>query len=494
MSFTYYCRDGDDIEVKPIEVQPSNFGLFFKGVENAYECVRDVLLGNIVGSIDDIVREDPGVKDEKEILCILDIFHHPSGETHESTVIRKIFVSKPEWAASEEAEVYQIDLKKLSEFLEGVRSPYDRDTLGKIIEGIKDSTYNGSAYLSLMQVREILLFGTLFAIVPKAPEERDLTLLQKYLALDSTQPLQEVLMGDQAFDVKQSPTELPCFLGAKGRKMFPLRLARIRNVLDEAVLITLKNCPLRRTLPPKSQLLALVTKQGEVVTFLPGICMAMGQAVYQDGRNIVAECSGSKETLPLQSGEPVFFSESEQFGLLVADKDGQFQDRNFHGTKPEKQVYWLKGDLENYGVLFSDGSYGSFRTYATWNSLLFFDLGGNNGIAVMADRTAIDSSGKKLGEHIAAVSCCDMQYIMLRMDGSVVTDLGEFPIPGPARAVCADAQGYWISMDDKLLYYNGRERRQIPLPDGKTVEELARDNAGTSVGGRTNENNILFLR
>ena len=302
MSFTY-CRDGDNIEVKP-----SNFGFFFRDeYEYAYEYVRNVILGNIVGSIDDIVRDDPGVKDGKEILCILDIFHHPSGETHESTVIRKIFVSKPEWAASEEAEVYQIDLKKLSEFLAGVRSPYDQDTLDKIIEGIKDSTYNGSAYLSLMQVREILLFGTLFAIVPKAPEKRDLTLLQKYLALDSTQPLQEILMGDQAFDVKQSPTEFPCFLGATGKKMFPLKLARIRNVSDEAVLITLKNCPLRRTLPPKSQLLVLVTKQGEVVTFLPGICMAMGQAVYQDGRNIVAECSGSKETLPLQSGEPFFF-------------------------------------------------------------------------------------------------------------------------------------------------------------------------------------------
>lgn len=488
MSFTYRL-DGKDIEVKL-----SNFGLIFEGEESAYECVRDVILGKMVGSIDDIISKDSSIKDRNAILDVLNLCHHSPEEAQENAVIRNVFIFKPEWAASEEAEVYQIDLKKLSEFLEGVRSPYDRDTLGKIIEGIKDSTYNGSAYLSLMQVREILLFGTLFAIVPKAPEERDLTLLQKYLALDSTQPLQEVLMGDQAFDVKQSPTELPCFLGAKGRKMFPLRLARIRNVSDEAVLITLKNCPLRRTLPPKSQLLALVTKQGEVVTFLPGICMAMGQAVYQDGRNIVAECSGSKETLPLQSGEPFFFSESEQFGLLVADKDGQFQDRNFHGTKPEKQVYWLKGDLENYGFLFSDGSYGGFRKYATWNSLLFFDLGGNNGIAVMADRTAIDSSGKKLGEHIAAVSCCDMQYIMLRMDGSVVTDLGEFPIPGPARAVCADAQGYWISMDDKLLYYNGRERRQIPLPDGKTVEELARDNAGTSVGGRTNENNILFLR
>lgn len=487
MSFTYRL-DGKDIEVIP-----SNFGLFF-GEESAYECVRDVILGKMVGSIDNIIREDPNIKDGNAILDVLNLCHHSPEEAQENAVIRNVFIFKPEWAASEEAEVYQIDLKKLSEFLAGVRSPYDQDTLDKIIEGIKDSTYNGSAYLSLMQVREILLFCTLFAIVPKAPEERDLTLLQKYLALDSTKPLQEILMGDQTFDVKQSPTELPCFLGAKGRKMFPLRLARIRNVSDEAVLITLKNCPLRRTLPPKSQLLALVTKQGEVVTFLPGICMAMGQTVYQDGRNIVAECSGSKETLPLQSGEPVFFSESEQFGLLVADKDGQFQDRNFHGTKPEKQVYWLKGDLENYGVLFSDGSYGSFRTYATWNSLLFFDLGGNNGIAVMADRTAIDSSGKKLGEHIAAVSCCDMQYIMLRMDGSVVTDLGEFPIPGPARAVCADAQGYWISMDDKLLYYNGRERRQIPLPDGKTVEELARDNAGTSVGGRTNENNILFLR
>ena len=489
MSFTY-CRDGDNIEVKP-----SNFGSFFRHeYEYAYEYVRNVILGNIVGSIDDIVSNDPGVKDGKAILDVLNLYHCPPEEAQENAIIRKVFICNPRWTASEEAAMYQTDFKKFFEFLAGIRAPYDPDILDEIIKDLKDSTYNGNACLSLTQVREILLFGTLFAFVPKVPEKRDLTLLQKYLALDSTQPLQEILMGDQAFDVKQSPTEFPCFLGATGKKMFPLKLARIRNVSDEAVLITLKNCPLRRTLPPKSQLLVLVTKQGEVVTFLPGICMAMGQAVYQDGRNIVAECSGSKETLPLQSGEPFFFSESEQFGLLVADKDGQFQDRNFHGTKPEKQVYWLKGDLENYGFLFSDGSYGGFRKYATWNSLLFFDLGGNNGIAVMADRTAIDSSGKKLGENIAAVSCCDMQYIMLRMDGSVVTDLGEFPISGPARAVCADSSGYWVSTDDNLLYYDGRERKQIWLPKGRTAEELARDNPGTSVGCQTSENEVLILR
>lgn len=480
-----HSADGDTIIV-----EAANFRTYFEYTE-----VRDVILGKAVGRIDDIISQDFGISDKKGVLDALAFYRCSPKQAQESAVIRRVFItSEPQCEDSGESFMSRVDFKEFNDYLAGIRSPYDPDIVNAIIDGVQNATYEGRAELSLEQMQEILLFGTLFALVPRAPEIEDLAHLQMYLELDSTQVLQGILKYHRELDVVESPTELPCFMGAGGKSMFPLKLVRIRNILEKPVLVTLKKCPLRRTLPPKTQLLVLVTHQGEVVTFLPGICMAYGQVIYQVGGNLLAKGDGQEDTLSLPSEDSVFFSESEKYGFLIADKDGQFQGTNFSGTKPGKPVCWLKGDLENYGFLLSDGNYVGLEGYGAWNSLLFFDLGGGNAIATAASRAAIDNNGITLKRNIAQVSCYDQNYILLRMNGSVVTDLGEFPISGPARAVCACAKGYWISTDKGLLYYDGQERKLIQLPEGQTVEELARDCEGISVCYRTSGNEIRILR
>lgn len=453
----------------------------------AYEEVRKVIFKekiDKIGYIEEIVQGDPGSQNMSKALQI-----YASGGPGGEETFRELFPATG--SGPEKDSSYQIDADKLSRFLGTLRAGSSQEVIQSIIGCIQKVTYEGKACLSLRQIQEVFLFGILFAYVQRKPQMGDLQLLQEFLGLDGTQVVQELLQSQpdteiQELGIWQPTLELPCFAGRTGKDPLRLELAVLHNQQDQPAVVTLQDCPLRRHLKPKEDLLVLKAN-GQVVAFLPRVCMSGDWTVYQKERELVAEKGGATQTIPLEGEGCVFFSESERYGFMIADRTGAFQGAQFKGKRPEGKICWQKGDLQNYGFLFSDGSYQGGLTFDTrWKSLLFFDLSGGHGVAVTADRSAINERGELLGKQIAAVSCCGEHYILLRMDGTVVTDRGPVEdVAGPARAVCADAQGYWISTDQNLLYWNDGITT-YPQP----LEEIERNNSGSRVGGLSSENQL----
>ena len=255
-------------------------------------------------------------------------------------------------------------------------------------------------------------------------------------------------------------------------------------------MIQLDNCPLQRHLGAKEKMLAL-TVDGKVVTFLPRFCAAQHQLICQQG-NQLKPCDDNKDFVLLDKDDTVFFGESQEYGLLIANQEGKFistKDR-FKGDPPKQKIVWLQGDLRDYAFLASDGSFIGRCQYEGWKNLLFFEISVSNGIAVTAERKAINAKGKVLTDRVAAVSCCGHRYIILRTDGTVLTDKGEVSRPDfPARAVCTDAYGYWISTDKKFYWLGaGDSCWDHPLA------EIFRSNDGMTVFGTENSESFLQLR
>lgn len=442
-----------------------------------YEEVRKVILKDNPGNIWDILDGDSGAN-RTMMKAVLDLWErNANGDWNhglDEPLFEDIFLAQD----SIGQDKYQLNLEKLSSFLTRLRRNVSKDIVDAAAECIGKATYHGKAILSQEQIREILLFGVLFVYVQREPQDRDFQALQAFLSLDETGMVQERLRHCREMEVERPSMEFPCFMGAGEEKQLYLEILVIRNGLNQPALITLKDCPLQRHLAPKEELLALMA-DGAVVTFLPRMCMTKNWAVRQSGDSLLAEKEGKTRTISLEGKGRVFFSESDRYGFMAADRNENFHGKRFKGKEPGGKICWLKGDLQNYGFLLPDGSYCGHLAFKGWDQLLFFDLSGGSGIAVTADRTAIDGKGKVLGENIAAVSCCGQQYILLRMDGTVTSDQGKLgEIPAPARAVCADRQGYWVSTDNTLFYWDGAMKAWQ-----QAMDEMERDNTGTYVGG-----------
>lgn len=344
-------------------------------------------------------------------------------------------------------------LDKLVEYLK--KNYYFEDST-KIRNSVSRITSDGTRHLNPAQAYEVLLFSSLFAYVQKKPDEDD----EAYL---------ENLLKQQSQD---------------------LMLDLMQNKTQNTIVIPAADSPLQRHLAPGEQILAL-TISGKVITFLPRICALESLVMYRKSSKLVAQDRNKKEVMSLDDPNVHIFSRSDDYGLLAADEQGNFIQEYCAAEGPDGEILWLRGDQDDYGFLLSDGSYQGRRPKKGWNNLLSFDLCNGGAIAVSNDRKAIDENGKVLGEHIAAVSCCAQRWILLRLDGSVVTDQGDLPITeGTGRAVCADAEGYWVSTDDKLLRI---EDNTIVEEFDEPMDEIWQDNFGTTVCGLGTDGSIQFL-
>lgn len=331
-----------------------------------------------------------------------------------------------------------------------------KDSLG-ICNSIRRVTSGGIRKLSSTQAYEVLLFSTLFAYVQKTPSEDDEVYLQKLLKQQSQEPVLDL----------------------------------IQNNTQNTIVIPTVDSPLRRHLASGEQILAL-TISGKVITFLPRICALDGLVMYRKSSRLVAQDRNEKEVMSLDDPNVRIFSRSDDYGLLAADEHGIFIQEYCTAEGPDSEILWLRGDQDDYGFLLADGSYQGKLPKNGWNNLLSFDLCNGGAIAVTQDRKAIGESGEILGENIAAVSCCAQRWILLRLDGSVVTDQGELSIPEKTgRAVCADAEGYWVSTNNKLLRI---ESNTIVEEYDNPMDEIWQDNFGTTVCGLSTDGIIHFLR
>ncbi len=380
-------------------------------------------------------------------------------------------------------ELRSVDYSNLQNYLEAMWSePYF------VCDPVCEKLTDKMAYTK-EQAYELLLFCSLFAFLQKEPENGDVELLKGYLEQLSPDTAKYHQSDRSVIDIVTPTAELQGFSGCSDGRNIKLSLTVIRNKLDTTVTVTVENSPLRRRLAAHSELLAL-TANGETVTFLPRFCVAQDYLYRQKESSLIAaDSAGHTFSLPLAVEGPVFFSESKKYGILAADKDGRFLSVPFHGKKPDDTVCWLKGDLQDYGFLTQQGTYEGACTRESWKDLLFFDLGGGDGLAVTADRRAIDSSGNIVGENVADVSCCGNRFILLHTDGSVTTDCGPLQVPGLyARAVCAERNGYWVATDEALYHVGQTVTKHKPVPD-----ELARSNINAAVYGLYSDGEIKPL-
>lgn len=487
-----------------------------------YEEVRAVILGVKVGDLFDILKDFLNeVKDnngagafqiEQDGVNILyDLFGTPAGG---STILSNLFdaaaadIDQSETSKTKktcdklpktqdelfaEAEYQSIfpllnrnkisktspfvDLEKLKDYLSKIWK--DSDGIQYIISEISAITNKGTINLSLQQAYEIILFCVLFTWIRRRPEASNVTQLKEYLNLNSLEASEQILKTAKKIIIQEEIKVLPFFQGQSGKKTIKLELAVIYNKLDVSALIQLDNCPLQRHLGAGEKMLALTT-DGKVVTFLPRFCAAQSQLILQQGSKL-QPYDDSKDFVQLDEDDTVFFGESQEYGLLIANQEGTFIStrERFKGEPPKQKIVWLQGDLRDYAFLDSNGNFIGRTQRESWKNLLFFDISVGNGIAVTADRRAIDANGKILSHQAAAVGCCGERYIILRIDGTVLTDKGEVSRPDfPARAVCADAYGYWIATE-KSLYclYETEECLAYSL------EEISRNNSGTVLYG-----------
>lgn len=431
-----------------------------------YHTVRDTIRSKNKKRVREIVGKNMSERDT--MLEIIDNDPTPA-ELLQSGNYPGIF------PADKESGKLGIDYDALSAFLRRFRA--DTGKLKQIIKFTKGATYDGRVSLTAEQAYEVLLFSALFAYVHHEPKASDAAKLQEYMQLDEPKALS--IMKD--IPLLRSETELPSFQKYTEGKPFQLELVTIHNETDDIAAVTLKDSPLRQHLMPGEKLLAL-TVDGQVAAFIPRICVSRGEALYRDGDHLTA--TGPESGKQRKPDEIAFFSGSDELGLLEADWEGTWIPTRKLARKPSKSIRWLNGAIQDYGYLYSDGSYEGLRAREAWkeHKLLAFDLSGNGkGVALTADRKAIDENGETLSEDIAAVSCCGGKYILLKMDGSVVTDRDCHKLDSPVRAVCAAKTGYWIATDDKLLYMD-QEGKILPHPH--KLDEIQRDNTGEKVFGR----------
>lgn len=377
-----------------------------------------------------------------------------------------------------------INLGQLRNFLKNEFAYQYEDVLVRIID---EATGKGKIPLDEEGEYELLLFCVLFAYLQYEPSDGDSVLFKQYLGLN---PVQVALQGQKKqIKITESQTELPCYQPCAG--VVPkLEWVVIQNDMQENVLVTLSGCPLRRHLDRGEEMLAL-TADGYVAAFLPRICTIQNNVVYQADDNLVID---DRRIQLNQEGALIAFTESKEYGYLYADRDGKLI------TKPQagdpEYIRWLKGDVQDYGFLTPDGVYHGSLEMRGWNNLLLFDLSGKNSVALTAGRKAIDSRGHVLGTEIAAVSCCGENYVLLRMNGTVVigktgADQQEIPISS-AHAVCADATGFWIAGDESLIRLGKDGSRNEE--SSYIIDEIERDNTGTTVFGLREDGSIQPLR
>lgn len=507
----------------------SNLCSFF-----SYKEVRDVIFGNRVGNLFDILKDFLNeVKDnngagvfqiEQEGVTILyDLFGTPAegatilsdhfspsapGKDQSETLKtqNETYDNPPKtpeelFAGAEYQSIFpllkkkntnrtssSLDLEKLDGFLSKIWKESERIQL--ILSEVSAITSKGTINLSLEQAYEIILFCALFAWIRRIPATSDVTQLKEYLNLNSLEASEQILKKAKELIIQEEIKVLPYFQGQSGKKTINLELAVIYNKLDVPALIQLDNCPLQRHLGAKEKMLAL-TVDGKVVTFLPRFCAAQNQLLLQQGSQLQPN-DDTEDFVPLDEDDTVFFGESQEYGLLIANQEGKFisSKERFKGEPPKQKIVWLQGDLRDYAFLDNNGRFIGRTQRTNWKNLLFFDISVGNGIAVTTDRRAIDANGNTLSHQAASVSCCGKHYIILRTDGTVLTDKGEVSRPDfPARAVCADAYGYWISTDNKL-YWLGIGDSCCDQP----LEEILRSNDGMTVFGIEASEDFLQLR
>ena len=373
-----------------------------------------------------------------------------------------------------------LDLNQAEEICNNLYKDYrDVECIQHIHSEVSSITGKGHLHLSLDQAYEIIIFCALFVWIRRIPEERDVTQLKDHLNLNTIEASEQILKKTNEIVIQEKVKVLPYFQGQSCEKPLNLELAVISNQLDVPVVVQLDSCPLLRHLGAREKMLALTT-DGKVVTFLPRFCAAQSQLILQHGSKL-QPYDDSKDFVQLDEDDTVFFGESQEYGLLIANQEGTFistKDR-FKGDPPKQKIVWLQGDLRDYAFLDNNGNYIGRTRKRNWKNLLFFDISVGNGIAVTADRRAIDANGNTLSHQAVAVSCCGERYIILRIDGTVLTDKGEISRPDfPARAVCADAYGYWIATENTLYcLYESEESLDY------CIEEISRNNSGTVVYG-----------
>lgn len=374
-----------------------------------------------------------------------------------------------------------------------------QDLVSTILTYVRDVTGKVTPSLSDNQAYEVLLFSTLFVFLQCKPKEEDLRLLREYVGVHTTpssiDPVQEQpasgasspekpIQEDTGVEILLSPETLPFFPGCLPQDLPPLALRTICNKTGSRALVKLDGCTLQRHLAPGEKLLVL-TAGGKIVTFLPRFCVVRDRVIWQEEDRLESEIG----EVSLENNSVHFFAESEYFGLLVADANGSFFDKNCkESARPGFSVRYLGGAVQDYGFLKEDGSYSGFIHREAWKKLLKFDLCAGSGIAITTERHAIDSNGRKLSENAVEISCLGQSYIILRTDGTVVTDQGELEGIPLARAVCVnkhkDNYGYWISSDDGIYFLEkGSRMIQGPLPDVPACEEFQRNNTGSCLYG-----------
>lgn len=379
-------------------------------------------------------------------------------------------LEKTAWITREDGGGYRIDYEKLCAHLNEIQYT---PCLAESLELVSDA----QTILTQAQAYEVLLFAALFAYFGREPDFSDANQLRKYLWPDWPEGVKRM----QKLALLQKKTELPCFPGCSESEL-KLGLCVIRNPLNDTALVTLKGSPLRQHLQRGERLLAL-TANGQVAAFLPRICVSRGQALYLKEGRLSATGGGNGG---LNDPQIAFFAVSKECGdLLVADWAGNLRLPNTPKDAPGETVCWLRAVDQDRGYLRPDGSYVGVQERPAWNDrkLLAFDLSnGGHGVALTADRKAIDENGKELGQNVAAVSCCQENYILLNMDGSVTTSKGSPQLPSAAQAVCAAIDGYWVAAGKELLHLN--QKGELLSSVACALDELQRDSSGETVFGR----------
>lgn len=345
-------------------------------------------------------------------------------------------------------------------------------------------TDNGALkILSEEQAYTLLCSFALFAWVEKAPDETEQRQIRDRLG-----PAKHY--DASGISITEPESEYSGFPGDPALKT--LKTVVLRHDCEGTCLVRLKGSPLCRHLEPGEELIALMAN-GEIAAFAPRICAAPGQVMYSTKDGVVSESAKGTQKQLLEIENPRFFAESREYGFLAVGEK-QIRQKRFRGRVPEGKICWLSTTLDDYGFLTEAGAYVGKEPCKAWESqkLLCFDLSTGGGVAITAERKAIDRDGTVLGYDVASASCFGDHYILLFRDGTVRADgQEEFP-HSSVRAVCADAEGYWLSTDEQLFYYGHRDTScaQWDSP----MEEIVRDGMGTTVCGLSTDGAICFLK
>lgn len=340
--------------------------------------------------------------------------------------------------------------------------------------------------LSTDQAYELLLAFALFAYAGYVPEENDGYLHQVKQRLNlRTEQLQEMMVKPSGtICLTEEETVFPSF--SESMEMGTPELVVIRNESEALAVVRLENCPLQRHLNKQEEVMAL-TIGGKIAVFFPQICADDNQIIFNDKDKTIAMNTSGEETGCLEK-QAKLFAVSRDYGFFSTDRDG----KHISGTLPDDiNICWLSAALDDYGYLTFEGKYVGAKPRDMWKNLICFDLSTGGGAAIKTNRDAINGNGKILAKNTAAVSTFGDHYILLLMDGSVQADV-KLPGGNEFRAVCADANGYWLSTDEELIRLDneGKEifRGQTPM------DEIVRDGLGQTVYGKGTDGKIYCLQ